>query len=96
MTGCDQCAVLSINGVPCHETGCPDAWIDPATGKGYPVECWECGCGYVPAEKPPHRTARICGDCQRTDERCGCCGDPADMDHAPADGLCYECRIQLC
>lgn len=21
---CDQCEMLSINGVPCHETGCPN------------------------------------------------------------------------
>lgn len=36
---CNQCMMLSINGVPCHETGCPDSnkvwsveendWIDP-------------------------------------------------------------------
>ncbi len=23
--GCSQCEVLVINGVPCHETGCPHA-----------------------------------------------------------------------
>lgn len=22
--GCSQCAALVINGVPCHETGCPN------------------------------------------------------------------------
>jgi len=22
---CDQCQMLSINGVPCHETGCPNS-----------------------------------------------------------------------
>ena len=26
--GCDGCAILSINGVLCHETGCPDSWRD--------------------------------------------------------------------
>jgi hypothetical protein len=42
---CDQCQMLSINGIPCHETGCPNsrktyrygAWI-------LIVECRECGC----------------------------------------------------
>lgn len=44
---CDQCAALMINGIFCHETGCPnmhsrydessDAWI-----KQY--ECFICGC----------------------------------------------------
>jgi rubrerythrin len=30
---CDQCEALSINGVPCHEHGCPNrSW-----------ECPECG-----------------------------------------------------
>lgn len=23
--GCSQCAALVINGIPCHETGCPNA-----------------------------------------------------------------------
>lgn len=23
---CDQCEMISIQGVPCHETGCPNAW----------------------------------------------------------------------
>jgi hypothetical protein len=27
-TGCSSCAVLYINGVKCHEHGCPDAWMD--------------------------------------------------------------------
>ena len=54
---CDQCEMLSINGVGCHETGCPNSrktwdenrqdWIayrDCFTG-GYPVERGEaCTC----------------------------------------------------
>lgn len=37
--GCNQCEALMINGVFCHETGCPnsrkvwddeDGWVDPA------------------------------------------------------------------
>lgn len=42
---CDQCEMLSINGVPCHETGCPnmnarwdgEEWIRQR-------ECFTCGC----------------------------------------------------
>jgi hypothetical protein len=42
---CDQCEALMINGVFCHETGCPNskktyrygAWIRV-------IECFECGC----------------------------------------------------
>jgi hypothetical protein len=30
---CSQCEALSINGVPCHETGCPNK----------PIECRYCG-----------------------------------------------------
>lgn len=44
--GCDQCEMMQINGVPCHETGCPNmgarwdaengAWVKQR-------ECFECG-----------------------------------------------------
>jgi hypothetical protein len=42
---CNQCEALMINGVFCHETGCPNSrktfrygtWIRI-------VECFECGC----------------------------------------------------
>lgn len=33
---CDQCEILVINGVICHETGCPDAW------KGKTATCKLC------------------------------------------------------
>lgn len=42
-----------INGVLCHETGCPDAWRDSQ------VECKECGVIFHPHE----RGERICPDC---------------------------------
>ena len=35
---CNSCEALMINGVYCHEAGCPDAWRD------YTSECAECGC----------------------------------------------------
>jgi hypothetical protein len=34
---CKSCEALRINGILCHEAGCPDSW----TGK--PRECKECG-----------------------------------------------------
>lgn len=42
---CDQCEMLSINGVACHETGCPnmgarwdgDGWVRQR-------KCFDCGC----------------------------------------------------
>lgn len=39
---CDSCQVISINGLACHETGCPDAW------KGVGRSCKECGQPFVP------------------------------------------------
>lgn len=44
---CDQCEMVSINGVPCHETGCPNtrARYDEDTGAWVQqAECPECGC----------------------------------------------------
>ena len=38
---CNQCQELMINGVRCHETGCPDAWRDIAK------ECEWCGQSFV-------------------------------------------------
>lgn len=42
---CDQCEMLSINGVACHEIGCTNMgakWEDGAWVKYF--ECRECGC----------------------------------------------------
>lgn len=43
--GCDGCSPSMINGVLCHEHGCPDKWRDTAT------ECWECGCEFYPESR---------------------------------------------
>ena len=42
---CDSCNVISINGMNCHETGCPDSWRD------YEGECVECGQSFTPEYK---------------------------------------------
>lgn len=41
---CDQCEMLSINGVACHETGCPNSRKVWRNGEWVAVrECRECG-----------------------------------------------------
>ncbi len=42
---CDSCDIISINGVNCHEIGCPDAWKD------YKRECAWCGKEFKPKEE---------------------------------------------
>ena len=58
---CDQCQVVTINGVPCHETGCPNSWCDPVTGEAYPIPCFECGCDFIPEERGGKYS--VCPDC---------------------------------
>lgn len=41
---CDSCQVLRINGIVCHETGCPNSY------KNKKVECKECGQVFAPEE----------------------------------------------
>jgi hypothetical protein len=44
---CDSCQMLSINGVACHETGCPNSrktWIEEREEWVLFLECRECGC----------------------------------------------------
>lgn len=42
---CESCGALVINGVLCHEHGCPDAWKD------YKRECRFCGSEFTPGER---------------------------------------------
>lgn len=49
---CTACAIMVINGVACHETGCPEAWKDSRP------ECPWCGQTFRPAE----RWQRFCCD----------------------------------
>lgn len=54
---CDGCAMVTINGVPCHETGCPDQWRTTTR------ECDWCGVEFPPAE----RTLMFCSEsCQES------------------------------
>ena len=58
---CDQCEVARINGIACHEEGCPNSHLDPITGDPNPVECWECGFEFVPDGKVSRHA--LCPDC---------------------------------
>lgn len=42
---CDSCAIAVINGLVCHEHGCPDAWRDETR------QCRWCGAEFYPKDK---------------------------------------------
>lgn len=56
--GCDGCSPSVINGIFCHESGCPDSWRDKI------IDCWECGCEFIPHS----RYNTICDDCLNPSE----------------------------
>lgn len=58
---CDQCEVVTINGVATHETGCPNWWRDPMSGEPMPWVCFECDCDYIPEGMP--RRHDVCPEC---------------------------------
>lgn len=49
---CNQCEAVMINGILCHETGCPDAWKDEVR------ECKWCGTKF----KPETKGQKYCSD----------------------------------
>ena len=51
--GCDGCSPSSVNGILCHEQGCPDRWRD------IPKECTECGAEFYTNS----RHQRMCSVC---------------------------------
>ena len=48
---CNQCQAIRINGIICHETGCPNSHINLNTGKPYGKECAWCGTEFEPEDK---------------------------------------------
>ena len=48
---CNQCQAIRINGIICHETGCPNNHINLNTGKPYVKECAWCGTKFEPENK---------------------------------------------
>lgn len=53
---CDQCEVLMIQGVKCHETGCPDAWQDETR------ECKWCGSEFKPEDRHQQMCDASCAE----------------------------------
>lgn len=51
---CESCQVLYVNGVRCHETGCPDAWKDEVR------ECKECGGEFEPSASRQQTCSEEC------------------------------------
>jgi hypothetical protein len=55
---CNSCEIVYVNGVRCHEHGCPEAWRD------YSRECTWCGTAFTPET----RHQKYCSeDCYNTD-----------------------------
>lgn len=54
---CNQCEMLSINGVNCHEQGCPNSGKRFEEGEWVRYfQCWDCGCDVQEGEACDCRT----------------------------------------
>jgi len=51
---CDSCEQLRINGIVCHELGCPDAWRDTTR------ECNWCGQEFLPDDSWQKQCSHTC------------------------------------
>ena len=51
---CDSCDAVFINGLKCHEHGCPDAWKD------YKIKCPNCDKMFKPKEKDQKCCTKRC------------------------------------
>jgi hypothetical protein len=79
---CNQCQAAMINGVFCHETGCPNSnsRYDAKSGEWIKQrECFECGCT-VDADDPcclgvPAEDSDICSECEAVPCQCERNGD---------------------
>ena len=56
---CDACAVAFINGVLCHERGCPEVWRDEVR------TCKWCGSDFIPATATDRFCDQSCYDAYR-------------------------------
>ena len=59
---CNFCHAIAINGVNCHEIGCPYSWLDSLTGEPSPRECAECGQDFKPEVKGQYCCDRQCNN----------------------------------
>ena len=57
---CHSCELVRINGLVCHETGCPDAWRDSKR------ECKWCGSTFVPEDSDQRTCDQSCWDSYHT------------------------------
>jgi len=62
---CNSCEALMINGVYCHETGCPDSHLS-ADNEPYEIECKWCGTLFTPYEKGQYCCDSACLKCYNT------------------------------
>ena len=53
---CEQCEAVMINGVYCHEHGCPIAWKD------IEIECTWCGRIFIPESEYQVCCSNECGE----------------------------------
>lgn len=53
---CGQCEELRINGIRCHELGCPAAWLTTI------LECGWCGQEFVPEERYQRCCSEDCAE----------------------------------
>lgn len=51
---CGACQIVTINGILCHEIGCPDAWQTETR------ECEECGAEFTPESKWDKTCSHAC------------------------------------
>ena len=51
---CEQCEATMINGIHCHETGCPDAW------KTRTRDCAWCGQTFLPENRDQQYCDETC------------------------------------
>ena len=86
---CEQCEVMTINGIRCHETGCPIAYKDQTR------ECKECGSDFIPESNQQNCCDHVCYvnynglwcDCDE------CCGDNDFEENAERFGGIYTPSI---
>ncbi len=53
---CNSCEIMYINGVRCHETGCPEAWKDKKH------ICKWCGQEFEPEERHQNLCSEDCAE----------------------------------
>ena len=57
---CDACEIIVINGLACHEHGCPEAWRD------YDAPCLWCGTMFHPEEQGQRFCDESCAESYST------------------------------